>query len=137
LPYAFFLPSSDQSLYPGLTAFDLWANHGIALWPGLQARYQVHLLDCLDVHFKGTEIPETFAARKKVRSPANISVSVWPSLQSCRKFRNIFIDMGSLRLFSSSLESIPHPKLFDYFFHDLLVWGYRNRELVRSVFRKP
>ncbi|MBI4767420.1 MAG: B12-binding domain-containing radical SAM protein [Deltaproteobacteria bacterium] len=49
------------------TAFDLWAKPlGLLYLAGaLRANeYQVHLLDCLDVHFKGTEPPDSLPPRK-------------------------------------------------------------------------
>ena len=49
------------------TAFDLWAKPlGLLYLAGaLRANgYQVHLLDCLDVHFKGAESLDPLPPRK-------------------------------------------------------------------------
>lgn len=120
------------------TAFDLWAKPlGLLYLAGtLRARgYRVHLLDCLDIHFIGTEnrpCPprKPFGTGKYFREP----LLKPPALQDIPKY---FYRYGVLpALFLAALKALPRPQAV-LITSSMTYWYGGIRETVhwvRSVF---
>jgi radical SAM superfamily enzyme YgiQ (UPF0313 family) len=121
------------------TAFDLWAKPLGLLYLGGILRthgYQVHLLDCLDVHFKGTETLSPSPIRKAFGTGKYFRQRL-PKPPALKDIPRIYYRYGvPPHLFMAALKELPNPRVvlitsgMTYWYGGVM----ETVKLIRSVF---